>query len=135
MQFTVLASIRIAKLWHAGFLSTLLVIVVFSDVSDVLDHGMIAQVVELPLAQRAKKASPGIVPSQPVGETADPPSSVEIDFASHVPVAHPSRGNPSHDVVVIHPTVVTNFQKLHHFSIPYSRRAEREDGARFRGNL
>ena len=98
-----------------------------TDDRDVLAHGVVAEVVNLSSAQSGKEATDTIVESQPVVDSTDFAFSVDVDFSSHMVVAHESGREPRDDIVVIDPSIVSDLEKGRVLSVSDAWCTERKD--------
>jgi hypothetical protein len=98
-----------------------------TDDRDVLAHGVVAEVVNLSSAQSGKEATDTIVESQPVVDSTDFAFSVDVDFSSHMVVAHESGRKPRDDIVVVDPSIVSDLEKGRVLSVSDAWCAERKD--------
>ena len=98
-----------------------------TDDRDVLAHGVVAEVVNLSSAQSGEEASDTIVESQPVVDSTDFAFSVDVDFSSHMVVAHESGRKPRDDIVVVDPSIVSDLEKGRVLSVSDAWCAERKD--------
>jgi hypothetical protein len=98
-----------------------------TDDRDVLAHGVVAEVVNLSSAQSGEEATDTIVESQPVVDSTDFAFSVDVDFSSHMVVAHESGRKPRDDIVVVDPSIVSDLEKGRVLSVSDAWCAERKD--------
>lgn len=98
-----------------------------TDDRDVLAHGVVAEVVNLSSAQSGEEATETIVESQPVVDSTDFAFSVDVDFSSHMVVAHESGRKPRDDIVVIDPSIVSDLEKGRVLSVSDAWCTERKD--------
>jgi hypothetical protein len=98
-----------------------------TDDRDVLAHGVVAEVVNLSSAQSGEEATDTIVESQPVVDSTDFAFSVDVDFSSHMVVAHESGRKPRDDIVVVDPSIVPDLEKGRVLSVSDAWCAERKD--------
>ena len=98
-----------------------------TDDRDVLAHGVVAEVVNFSSAQSGEESTDTIVESQPVVDSTDFAFSVDVDFSSHMVVAHESGRKPRDDIVVVDPSIVSDLEKGRVLSVSDAWCAERKD--------
>ena len=98
-----------------------------TDDSDVLAHGVVAKVVNLPSTKSVEESTDSIVESQPIVDSTDFAFSVDVDLSSHVVVAHESGWKPRNDIVVVDPSIVSNLEKGRVLSVSDAWCSERKD--------
>ena len=98
-----------------------------TDDRDVLAHGVVAKVVNLSSTKSVEEATETIVESQPIVDSTDFAFSVDVDFSSHMVVAHESGRKPRDDIVVVDPSIVSDLEKGRVLSVSDAWCAERKD--------